>query len=114
MKESYLKQVGNRLLHCRSQKDLSRKDLAALAGIPTATVLKIEQGEEEVGIETIIKVCAALHCSTDYLLTGELGSLEWAALNRKIMSLPEQSDENMRKIFRALWESSPKSVQRLS
>ncbi len=113
MREPYLKEVGNRLLHCRSQRDLSRKDLATLAGIPTATVLKIEQGEEGVKLETIIKVCKALHCSTDYLLTGELGFLEWEALNRKMMCLPEQSDENMRKIFRALWESSPKSVQRL-
>ncbi|MBO5214214.1 MAG: helix-turn-helix transcriptional regulator [Clostridia bacterium] len=109
--QPYLKELGKRLLLCRTQKDLSRKDLGILAGIPTATVLQMEQGEE-VSLETIVKICKALHCSTDYLLTGALGIPEWTALQRKLAHLPEQSADNMQKIFQALWESCPKSVEK--
>lgn len=111
MEQPYLKELGNRLLLCRMKKDISRKDLGILAGVQTATILKMEQGEE-VSLETIVKICNALHCSTDYLLTGNLGFPEWIALNRKMMHLPEQGTENIQKIFRALWESSPKSVEK--
>lgn len=45
-------------------KDLKKKDLAAIAGISQYTVTKMSKGEN-VNLDSLAKVCQALDCSLD-------------------------------------------------
>lgn len=45
-------------------KDLKKKDLAAIAGISQYTVTKMSKGEN-VNLDSLAKVCRALDCGLD-------------------------------------------------
>lgn len=45
-------------------KDLKKKDLAAIAGISQYTVTKMSKGEN-VNLDSLAKVCQALDCGLD-------------------------------------------------
>ena len=45
-------------------KDLSKKDLCAKAGISPATITKMGKGGH-VSTETLMKLCASLNCTVD-------------------------------------------------
>ena len=45
-------------------KDMKKKDLAALAQISTYTINKLNRGEN-VNTETLAKICCALQCTFD-------------------------------------------------
>ena len=42
-------------------KDLKKKDLAAMAGISPSSVAKMSRGDP-ISMEVILKICAALEC----------------------------------------------------
>ena len=48
-------------------KDMKKKDLAAAAGISTFTISKMGKGEN-VTIEVLGKICAALNCSIEDIM----------------------------------------------
>ena len=48
-------------------KDLKKKDLAKLADVSTYTITKMSKGEN-VTVETLGKICAALNCSIDDIM----------------------------------------------
>lgn len=105
MEETYLKQVGERLFQCRTRDFLSRKELAERAGVPIYTVKRMERGEEAVSIDDAQKICEALGCSTDYILTGKCGLQELLYMNQKLLNLSDVSSERLQKIAQAFWNT---------
>lgn len=57
MEKTYLQQVGERLIECRTRNFFSRNELAERAGVPISAVKTMERGEEAVGIEDAFKIC---------------------------------------------------------
>ncbi|HEX6786942.1 MAG TPA: helix-turn-helix transcriptional regulator [Acidimicrobiales bacterium] len=57
------------LLHLRTQAALSQRDLAKLAGVSTATIVKAEKGQD-VFPSTVRKLAAALGVAPRELLDG--------------------------------------------
>ena len=110
MNENYLKQVGKRVKTSRNRMDLSRMDLATLAGVSTQTLIAMEDGEISVSMEDVVRICKALNRSADYILMGEMGIPEWESLDRKLQYLPGLNGERMKEIARAFWETCPNSV----
>lgn len=110
MEKTYLKQVGERLLECRSRSFFSRKELAERAGVPISSVKMMERGEEAVGIDVAFKICNELDYSAEYILTGKCGLLELIRMNQKIFDLPDNL-ENLQKFAQALWRTCPKSFR---
>lgn len=108
MEKTYLQQVGERLLQCRTRNFFSRKELAERAGVPISSVKTMERGEEAVGIEDAMKICKESDYSVEYILTGNCGLQELIRLNQKISDLPDVGSENLQKIAQAFWSNCPR------
>lgn len=67
MKNS-LEIIGRRIKHLRIENKLSIEDLAGLCELSPQTIKKIENGNRNFKIETLIALSKALSVSTDYLL----------------------------------------------
>ena len=107
MEKTYLQQVGKRLFECRSKNFFSRKELAEMADVPLSSVKMMERGEQAIGIDEATKICNVLGCSTEYMLTGSYGMMEFTRLCQKLMNLPDINSDNLQKIADALWSSCP-------
>ena len=80
-------QMGNRLTARRKQCRLTQEDLAEKAGLTTQTISTAETGKKALRPENIIKLCAALEISADYLLMGRVTGEDAAVLHEKISKL---------------------------
>ncbi len=56
-------------------KDLKKKDLIEMAGISKFTLSKLNSGKS-VTTDTLVKICAALHCEIDDIMEIDHGTSE--------------------------------------
>lgn len=64
-------EFGRRLRELRKQKNLTQKELASLIGVKNSIISFYEVGDRIPSPEVIVKLSAALHTTTDYLLGVE-------------------------------------------
>ncbi len=107
MEKTYLKEVGERLCRARIRNELSKSNLADLAHVSPHAVKIMERGDTPVGIEDAVKICRALHCSIEYMLTGEIGLEEFIACNQRFMKLEPPDPEKLRAVAQIFWETCP-------
>lgn len=79
--------VGARIKAARKGAGLTQEQLAEMIGISPKNLSFIETGRFGVGLETLTRICTALHVSADALLFGEPAGAP-AALCRDLDSLP--------------------------
>ncbi len=63
--------IGNRLLSIRKKLGLTQNELAEQAGLSNRTYADIERGTVNMKVETILRICSALHITPDAVLTEE-------------------------------------------
>lgn len=63
--------IGNKLLTIRKSKGMTQSDVAEASGLSDRTYADIERGSVNMRIETILKICNALHITPDEILTQE-------------------------------------------
>jgi transcriptional regulator with XRE-family HTH domain len=61
--------IGKQIRAIRKQQNLSAEKLADMAGIRTATVLDIENGQSNFQFTTILRITSALNCNLDINIT---------------------------------------------
>lgn len=79
--------VGARIKAVRKGAGLTQEQLAERIGISAKNLSFIETGRFGVGLETLTRICTALHVSADALLFGQAEG-EPAALCRDLTALP--------------------------
>lgn len=63
--------IGNKLLSIRKKAGLTQSEVAEKANLSDRTYADIERGTVNMRIETILKICEALHITPDMVLTTE-------------------------------------------
>lgn len=66
---SNLKSIGMKLLAVRKRAGLTQMEVAEAAGLADRTYADIERGSVNMRIETILRICDALHITPDEVLT---------------------------------------------
>lgn len=79
--------VGARIKAARRDAGLTQEQLAEMIGISAKNLSFIETGRFGVGLETLIRICRALHVSADTLLFGRAEGAP-ASLCRDLNALP--------------------------
>ncbi len=64
-----LRTIGNKLLMIRKKAGLTQSEAAEAANLSDRTYADIERGTVNMRIETVLKICDALHISPDMILT---------------------------------------------
>lgn len=82
-----LLQIGKRILDRRKQLRMTQEELAEKADLTTQTISSAELGKKALRPENVIKICAALEISTDYLLLGNVTDGDYSYLSDKISGL---------------------------
>lgn len=88
-----LRGIGRRLRKKRIEKKFTEEGMAKLLDLPLETYKRMEAGGENFDIESLTLICAILHVSADWILTGQPGLLEYAEMIRAIRILPEDYRE---------------------
>lgn len=79
--------IGNKLLAIRKRMGMTQAEVAESAGLSDRTYADIERGTVNMRIETILRICNALHVTPDEILVTETTSLTvqqaelWERLN---------------------------------
>lgn len=63
--------IGNKLLCIRKRLGLTQAEVAEASGLSDRTYADIERGSVNMRIETILKICKALHITPDEILTED-------------------------------------------
>ena len=89
--DDLLCQMGERIVARRKLLRLTQEELAEAAGVTPQTISTAELGKKALRPVNIIKICAALEISPDYLLLGRISEEDRSILAQKVSQLsPEQ------------------------
>ncbi len=61
--------IGNKLLSIRKRMGLTQAEVAEAAGLADRTYADIERGSTNMRVETVLRICDALHITPDEILT---------------------------------------------
>lgn len=67
--------IGNKLFSFRKKMGMTQAEVAEAAGLSDRTYADIERGSVNMRIETLLKICEALHITPDEILTEDSSSL---------------------------------------
>ncbi len=67
--------IGGRLLAIRKKMGLTQAEVAEAAGVSDRTYADIERGSVNMRVETILRICEALHITPDEILTQSNSSI---------------------------------------
>lgn len=64
-----MREIGNKLLAIRKKTGMTQVEVAEVAGLSSRTYADIERGTVNMRVETILRICEALHITPDEILT---------------------------------------------
>ena len=71
-----MRRIGNKILTFRKRAGLTQAEVAEIAGLADRTYADIERGNVNMRIETLLRICDALHITPDAVLTEENASFQ--------------------------------------
>lgn len=62
-------EIGSKIREERKRQKLTQEKLAEMAGISLSFLGHIERGTRKLSVDTLVKICDALQCSADDILS---------------------------------------------
>ena len=93
------REVGNKLLAIRKRMGMTQVEVAEAAGLSSRTYADIERGTVNMRVETILRICEALHITPDEMLTksdSELTAQQEEILSRLNACSPKDRETALR------------------
>ena len=81
---------GKRLQSARTALGITQEELAERLRVDRNHITRMERGIRVCSIDLLVEISLALEVSTDFLLTGETGSM---AIKRKLLTVIEQLNQ---------------------
>lgn len=97
-----MRTIGNKMLELRKKAGFTQAELAEKAGLSDRTYADIERGNVNMRIETLLRICDALHITPDAILTEENASLQ--ATQEEIMEKYAACTEKDKQVALALMD----------
>ncbi len=97
--DDVLKEMGRRLTERRKQLRLTQEDVAERADLTVQTISTAETGRKALRPENIIKICAGLDISPDYLLLGNITGVDISILSEKVNRLTPSQYRHLEEII---------------
>ena len=69
------RKIVNKLLAIRKKAGLTQNEVAELAGLSNRTYADIERGTVNMRVETVLRICMALHITPDEIFTEEASAI---------------------------------------
>jgi len=101
MKKDINIEIGIRIKGKRNYFGYTREQLAEIVGISPQFLADIESGKKGMSFTTLIKLCSALSCSCDYIITGNESSTSTDRLAPIIENLSENQIDAAEDLLKA-------------
>ncbi len=91
--------IGNKLLAIRKRAGMTQEEVAEKAGLSLRTYADIERGTVNMRVETVLRICEALHITPDEILTqneSEMTAKEAEILARLHAAAPKDKETALR------------------
>ena len=88
--DDILRGIGQRISNRRRQLKMTQEQLAYLMDVSPQMISYAEQGHKAIRPENLIKLCAALEVSADFILTGQASAPEYERIAGKLSKLSEK------------------------
>ena len=104
--------IGRRLREKREQAGYTREKLGELCSLSPRFIANIEFGDSTFSLDSLMAVCRALSCSSDYLLFGT-GSTSgaWSETVSKLKQLDVKYQEPVDNMLKGILEVIVKAEQ---
>lgn len=103
-------EIGRRLRHKRDTAGYTRERLGELCSLSPRFIANIELGDSTFSLDSLITICQALSCSSDYLLFGaEPDDDAWSDTLERIRQFDPRYKPEIDKILQAIVELLLKS-----
>lgn len=89
------REIGNKLLAIRKRSGMTQMEVAEAADLSNRAYADIERGTSNMRVDTIIKICNALHITPDEILTSntsEMTAQQEELLNRLNACSPKDKE----------------------
>lgn len=96
--EEILRGIGERISRRRRQLRMTQEELADRMDVSPQMISYTEQGRKAIRPENLIRLCAALDVSADYVLTGRAAGPEAERLGEKLSRLTPRQRELVEEI----------------
>ena len=99
--------IGNKLHAIRKRSGMTQAEVAEAAGLSDRTYADIERGTVNMRIETILKVCNALHITPDEILTDNNPSMtsRQEEIWERLMACSSKDEETTLQLLSVFLES---------
>ena len=102
--DKLLKEIGSRVNSRRRELRLTQEQVAEQMDVSVQMVSNLELGRKAIRPENIVKLCAVLQISADYLLTGNYSDCELMEITGKIAKLSVKQQWIVEQLVDALLE----------
>lgn len=93
-----LKEIGLRINKRRKELAITQEQLAEMMDVSVQMISNLELGKKAIRPENLVKVCAALNISADYILRGKRNDLDIVSYSEKYKKLPADKQELLDKL----------------
>lgn len=102
-----MRTIGNKLLAVRKSMGLTQAEVAELSGVADRTYADIERGSVNMRIETVIRICNALHITPDRILTEDKddSQIQISELLEKFDSCTYEEKQTSYKLLQVYFDS---------
>ena len=99
-------EIGARLRAKREQAGYTREQLGELSGLSPRFIANIEFGDSTFSLDSLMKMCRVLSCSSDFLLFGNsIDNTAWSETTDMLQQLDLKYREPVSRIFRSVLET---------
>lgn len=70
MERVALREIGNRIADERHKNHMTQGELAIACGLTLKTISMVENGQRELKVDSLLRICEHLNVSADYILHG--------------------------------------------
>lgn len=104
--------IGQRLREKREQAGYTREQLGELCSLSPRFIANVEFGDSTFSLDSLMAVCRALSCSSDYLLFGDsIDGDAWDDQIAKLRQLDVKYKEPVSKVLQGLVEAVIRAKQ---
>ena len=89
MTSNELRAIGERICERRKAVGLTQERLAEKMDVSIQMISNLERGNKAIRIDNLVKLCAILGVSTDYILLGDRGEIDLGETALKMSRLTE-------------------------
>ena len=88
-KEEFI-DIGLRIKQARERNSLTQETFAEKIGVTPQYISDLERAVVGISVPTLVKVCMALGCSSDYILFGKVNEQDLGDIKTKLSYLSEE------------------------